>query len=491
MELVVVILYSLALLMIFLFSLGQLNLSWHYRRARQKKNNVTSDGMPVMLWPHVTVQLPVYNELYVIDRLIDAVAALNYPKEKLEIQVLDDSTDETVGAIARKIEVIRKQGIDIRHVQRPDREGFKAGALKYGLEIARGSLIAIFDADFVPKPDFLMATVPYFADKETGVVQTRWGHLNKNYSLLTKLQAFGLDAHFSVEQTGRSEAGSFINFNGTAGVWRKACIEDAGGWSSETLTEDLDLSYRAQLKGWKFKYLEEVEAPAELPILMSAVKSQQYRWNKGAAETARKNLGQVLRSGIRLENKIHAIFHLFNSSIFVCLLLAAMLSIPMLYIKFLNPDFNLIFNLGSVFLLGFFSIGYFYWVAAKRMEPTGTWKYFVRTFPFFLTVSMGLSLHNALAVLEGLFGYRTPFVRTPKFNVTDSVKKWKGNIYVKNKIDLMTIMEGILSIYFIFGIAFGIHLQDFGLILFHLMLAAGFGSVFYYSVRPALYEESV
>ena len=253
----------------------------------------------------------------------------------------------------------------------------------------------------------------------------------------------------------------------------------------------MDLSYRAQLKGWKFEYLEEVEAPAELPILMSAVKSQQYRWNKGAAETARKNLGQVLRSGIRLENKIHAIFHLFNSSIFVCLLLAAMLSIPMLYIKFLNPDFNLIFNLGSVFLLGFFSIGYFYWVAAKRMEPAGTWKYFVRTFPFFLTVSMGLSLHNALAVLEGLFGYRTPFVRTPKFNVTDSGKKWKGNIYVKNKIDVMTIMEGVLSIYFIFGIAFGIHLQDFGLILFHLMLAAGFGSVFYYSVRPSLYEESV
>lgn len=488
MELAVVIIYSLALLMIFLFSLGQLNLSWHYLRARRKENAAQHHPEQVKAWPIVTVQLPVYNELYVINRLIDAVAAIDYPRQKLEIQVLDDSTDETVNAIAGKVALIRKQGIDIHHVRRPDREGFKAGALKYGLEIARGSLIAVFDADFVPEPDFLKATVPYFTDKEVGVVQTRWGHLNKNYSLLTRLQAFGLDAHFSVEQTGRSAAGSFINFNGTAGVWRKACIEDAGGWSSETLTEDLDLSYRAQLRGWKFKYLEEVEAPAELPILMSAVKSQQYRWNKGAAETARKNLGQVLRSPIRLVNKIHATFHLFNSSIFVCLLLAAVFSIPMLYIKFLNPGFNFIFNLGSIFLLGFFSIGYFYWVAAKRMEPHRTWKYFFKTFPFFLTVSMGLSLHNAFAVLEGLFGRKTPFIRTPKFNVTDHKKRWKGNIYIKNHINLMTVMEGVLSIYFIFGIAFGIHLQDFGLILFHLMLAAGFGSVFYYSVRPAFYE---
>ena len=491
MELAVVILYSLALLLIFLFSLGQLNLSIHYRRAKRKKNSDKDNGKPLSRLPHVTVQLPVYNELYVIDRLIDAIACLEYPREKLEIQVLDDSTDETVDAIAGKVIAMQKNGIEIHHIRRPDREGFKAGALKYGLQTAKGSLIAIFDADFIPKPGFLTDTVPHFADDKVGVVQTRWGHLNKNYSLLTKLQAFGLDAHFSVEQTGRSEAGSFINFNGTAGVWRKRCIEDAGGWSPDTLTEDLDLSYRAQLKGWKFKYMEDVEAPAELPVLMSAVKSQQYRWNKGAAETARKNLGKVLRSGIGLENKIHAVFHLFNSSIFVCLLLAAILSIPMLYIKFLNPDYNILFNIGSVFLLGFFSIGYFYWIAAKRMEPTRTARYFLRIFPFFLTVSMGLSLHNAFAVLEGLFGYKTPFVRTPKFNVTDNDKKWHSNIYIKNKINLVTIAEGILTIYFIFGIAFGIHLQDFGLILFHLMLAAGFGSVFYYSVKPAFYEQPI
>lgn len=488
MELVVVILYALALLMICLFSLGQLNLSWHYLKAKRKENERTNNNNTDWQWPYVTVQLPVYNELYVVDRLIEAVAALDYPKEKLEIQVLDDSTDETVAAIARKVETVRKQGITIDHIQRPDREGFKAGALKYGLKTAKGSLVTIFDADFIPKPDFLKNTVPYFADKNVGVVQTRWGHLNKNYSLLTKLQAFGLDAHFSIEQTGRSEAGSFINFNGTAGVWRKACIEDAGGWSSDTLTEDLDLSYRAQLKGWKFKFLEDVEAPAELPVLMSAVKSQQYRWNKGAAETARKNLGQVLRSNIGLENKIHAVFHLFNSSIFVCLLVAALLSIPMLYIKFSNPSYNIVFNLGSIFLVGFFSIGYFYWIASRRMEPFRTWKYFAGTFPFFLTVSMGLSLHNALAVLEGLFGRRTPFIRTPKFNITDGRKKWHGNIYIKNKINLITVMEGLLTIYFIFGIVFGIYLQDFGLILFHLMLAAGFGSVFYYSVKPAFYE---
>ncbi len=487
MELFIVILYSLALLFIFCFSLGQLNLSWHYRKAKKEAVavpvNVDEHELPI-----VTVQLPVYNELYVIERLIDAVAAFDYPVEKLEIQILDDSTDETVNIINDKVKVYQKQGLNIAQVRRKDRVGFKAGALKYGMEIAKGEFIAIFDADFIPYPSFLKETVTHFQNPEIGVVQTRWGHLNKNFSTLTKLQAFGLDAHFSVEQTGRSRAGSFINFNGTAGVWRKSCIEDAGGWSADTLTEDLDLSYRAQLKGWKFKFLESVEAPAELPILMSAVKSQQYRWNKGAAETARKNLAKVLKSNIGAENKLHAVFHLFNSSIFVCLLLASILSIPMLYIKFENPSYKLLFNLGSIFLLGFFSIGYFYWVAAKEMVPKKTFSYYLKTFPVFLTVSMGLSLHNALAVIEGLLGFKSPFVRTPKFNVTAKQKKWKGNIYIKNNINLGTVLEGILCIYFIFGIVFGIYLQDFGLIIFHVMLALGFASVFYYSVRPAIHE---
>ncbi len=482
MSLIIVIIYSLALLLIFLFSLGQLNLTRHYLKAK-KTPEVTCKELTN--FPQVTVQLPVYNELYVIERLIDAVVAFDYPKDKLEIQVLDDSTDETVKLIADKVAALKKEGIDIVHVRRSDRVGYKAGALKYGLEIAKGEFIPIFDADFIPKKDFLLKTIPYFEDGNIGVVQTRWGHINKDYSMLTRLQAFGLDAHFSVEQIGRSHSGSFINFNGTAGVWRKTCIEDAGGWSADTLTEDLDLSYRAQLKGWKFKFLEAEESPAELPIIMPAIKSQQYRWNKGAAETAKKNLSKVLKSDIGFENKLHAIFHLFNSAIFICLLVAAVFSVPMLLIKYNFPGYEMVFNLGSIFLIGFFSIGYFYWIAAKRMVPNGTFKYYFKTFPVFLVVSMGLSLHNAIAVIEGLWGVKTPFVRTPKFNVATKKESWKGNIYIKYNFSPLALVEGLLSIYFVFAIGLGIYLHDFGLIAFHIMLAIGYGSVFYHSVKPS------
>ncbi len=482
MSLVVVIIYSLALLLIFLFSLGQLNLTRHYLKSKKSPDPACKE---LTKFPHVTVQLPVYNELYVIERLIDAVVAFDYPKDKLEIQVLDDSTDETVSLIAEKVAELKKEGIDIVHVRRSDREGYKAGALKHGLEIAKGEFIPIFDADFIPKKDFLMKTIPYFEDENIGVVQTRWGHINKDYSMLTRLQAFGLDAHFSVEQIGRSHSGSFINFNGTAGVWRQTCIEEAGGWSADTLTEDLDLSYRAQLKGWKFKFLEAEESPAELPIIMPAIKSQQYRWNKGAAETAKKNLSKVLKSNIGFENKVHAVFHLFNSAIFICLLVAAVFSVPMLLIKYNFPGYEMVFNLGSIFLIGFFSIGYFYWIAAKRMVPNGTFKYFFKTFPVFLVVSMGLSLHNAIAVIEGLWGIKTPFVRTPKFNVATKKESWKGNIYIKYNFNPLAIIEGLLSIYFLFAIGLGIYLHDFGLIAFHVMLAIGYGSVFYHSVKPS------
>ena len=263
--------------------------------------------MPVMkVYPKVTVQLPVYNELYVIERLINTVCEFDYPKDLFEIQVLDDSTDETVNIIAAKIKEKLLEGFDIHHVRRPKRVGYKAGALKYGNEIAKGDFIAIFDADFIPSMDFLKKTIPYFHDENIGVVQTRWGHINKDYSLLTRLQAFGLDAHFTIEQSGRSSGDHFINFNGTAGVWRLDCINDAGGWQADTLTEDIDLSYRAQEKGWKFKYLEDFESPAELPVAMSALKSQQYRWTKGAAECSVKNLKLIFNSkNVSSRSKFH------------------------------------------------------------------------------------------------------------------------------------------------------------------------------------------
>jgi len=483
-EIIIAILYIFSLFFIFLFSLGQINLALHYKKSKRRERK-DEEPYSSAAEPMVTVQLPIYNEKYVSERLIDAVASFDYPREKLEIQILDDSNDETVDIIAKRVKLLRCQGFDISQVRRPVRTGYKAGALQYGMEEAKGEFLAIFDADFLPSPDFLRKTIPHFGDLKIGVVQTRWAHLNKDYSILTRLQAFGLDAHFTVEQKGRSNAGSFINFNGTAGVWRKECIREAGGWSADTLTEDLDLSYRAQIKGWKFKFLEDVEAPAELPVLMPAIKSQQYRWNKGAAETAKKNLMEVLRSKLRFINKVHAFFHLFNSSVYIFLFLAAIFSIPMIFIKFGNPEYNLYFNLGSVFLIGFYSIGYFYWVASKQFVPKNTIWYYLKTFPAFLTVSMGLSLHNTIAVSEGLLGFKTPFIRTPKFNIRSKKDSWKGNVYVKPQINLLTILEGFFCLYFLYGIYAGIVLNDYGLIFFHLMLASGFAGVFYHSIKQA------
>ena len=486
MEIAVVIIYGLSLLFIFLFSLGQLHLAWHYKRSKKEKTQSPVLVADVDL-PVVTVQLPIFNELYVVERLIDCIAEFDYPIDKLEIQLLDDSTDNTVEVVAEKVAFYKAKGLDIQHVCRENRVGFKAGALDYGMQICKGEFIAIFDADFLPDSDFLKKTVMHFGDEKTGVVQTRWGHINKDYSLLTKLQAFGLDAHFSIEQTGRSHAGSFINFNGTAGVWRKSCIADAGGWSFDTLTEDLDLSYRAQMKGWNFRYLEDVVAPAELPVLMPAIKSQQFRWNKGAAETARKNLWNVFKTKISFTSKIHAVFHLFNSSVFLFLLSASIMSIPMLYVKFKNPEFEILFDIGSVFLIGFFSITFFYWVAAKKIKPVGTARYFLSRYPMFLTVSMGLSLHNAYAVLEGLLGFKSDFIRTPKFNIKARGDAWKDNKYIKPQLSFLTLLEGVLGLYFIFGIGVGFFLQDYGLMIFHVMLALGFSCVFYYSIRPIRY----
>ncbi|MCR9253276.1 MAG: glycosyltransferase family 2 protein [bacterium] len=473
--------YGLALLIISIFSLGQLNLTLHYFRSRKEEKNTDLDAKDL---PFITIQLPVYNEYYVVDRLIDSVSAFDYPKELFEVQVLDDSDDETVERIASKVASLQSDGLQIEHIRRPERVGFKAGALKYGTEIAKGEFIAIFDADFLPKQEFLKDTIKFFDNPKVGMVQTRWGHINKDYSLITKMQAFGLDAHFTVEQKGRYVAGSFISFNGTAGVWRKECIKDAGGWQSDTLTEDLDLSYRAQLKGWQFKYMEDVVSPAELPIIMSAVKSQQYRWNKGAAETAKKNMGKVIKAELPFRKKLHAVMHLLNSSVFVFLLIAATLSIPMLYLKEANPELKLVFDLGSVFIIGFIAMAVFYWASSKRIEPGNTWKYYLVNFPLFLTFSMGLALHNAIAVLEGYFGMKSPFIRTPKFNVLKSGDSWGGNKYVMPKITIATILEGLLCIYFIFGIGSGVILGDFGLVLFHLMLALGFGGVFFLSVKP-------
>ena len=478
MEWIVVILYTFSLFYLFLFSLGQLHLTRIYRRTKREHPIPQATGFE----PLVTIQLPVYNEKYVIERLIDAVVEIDYPREKLEIQLLDDSTDETSGIIYQKLEWLEKFGLDIKHIRRDNRKGFKAGALAEALGVAKGEFIAIFDSDFVPEPDFLRKTLPYFQDAHVGVVQTRWGHINKNYSLITELQAFALDAHFSIEQSARNSAGSFINFNGTCGVWRKSCIVDSGGWSADTLTEDLDLSYRAQLKGWKFKYLEDVVTPGELPVVMPVIKLQQYRWNKGGAETARKLAREILRSPLTARQKLHALLHLFNSSVFVAVLVAALFSLPVLYFKNDHPGINALFHLGSIFFLGFLSVAFFYWTATQRFYPD-TNRFFL-LFPAFLIISMGLSLHNGLAVIEGWLGIRTPFKRTPKFNIVNKRDPWLNNTYLKANVNLITVLEGFLSFCFTFAVIKEIQMNDSTLLLFHAMLALGFGSVFLLSIKP-------
>ena len=358
MELALIIVYGVFLTFIFFYSLIQLSLAVRYNKHKNDDES-TLPKLSDEAWPFVTIQLPVFNELYVVERLIDAIVALDYPKERLEIQLLDDGNYESVQLAAAKIALLREAGFPIEHIRRPDRVGYKAGALAYGLSTSKGEFTAIFDADFIPNPDFLRRTIPHFLeDHNIGVVQAKWEHLNQDFSTLTRLQAFGLDAHFTVEQVGRNLGGHFINFNGTAGVWRKSCIIDAGGWQSDTITEDLDLSYRAQLKGWRFVYLENVGAPAELPAEMNALKSQQFRWTKGAAECAVKNLPKVLKKrGLGLGTKVHAVFHLLNSFIFICVLSTALLSLPMLVIKANSDRFDTLFNIASIFLLSFLILG--------------------------------------------------------------------------------------------------------------------------------------
>jgi cellulose synthase/poly-beta-1,6-N-acetylglucosamine synthase-like glycosyltransferase len=484
MELLIATLYTLSLLFLFFFSLGQLHLTWLY--ILSKKKNIVKENSNPNFKPHVTIQLPLYNEKYVVERLIDAVSQIEYPKDKLEIQVLDDSTDETTALAKQKIDLLKQRGLDIQLIRRPERTDFKAGALDYGLKRAKGEFISIFDADFLPDLHFLNQTITHFVDDNIGVVQTRWGHINKDYSLLTQLQAFGLDAHFSIEQVGRNYANSFINFNGTCGVWRKKCIEDAGGWSADTLTEDLDLSYRAQIKGWKFKYLQDVVTPGELPVIMPSIKSQQYRWNKGAAETAKKLMYDVLAGDNRFKNKIHAFFHLLNSSVFIFLLLAAVLSLPMLFIKQANPAYRILFDIGLVFLFGFFSITFYFWISTKFTFGKHALNNFLKYYPTFLVVSMGLSLHNGLAVLEGWLGIKTPFIRTPKFNINKKSDGWKSNQYLNLKFNWMNVLEVALCIYFIAGIAVGIYFKDPSLLIFHIMLALGFGVVSFHSIKANL-----
>jgi cellulose synthase/poly-beta-1,6-N-acetylglucosamine synthase-like glycosyltransferase len=480
------IVYVLAMLFILLYSFAQANLLFHFLNFRKKSKNLR-----LQVWeelPMVTVQLPIYNERYVVGRLIDAVAKFQYPKEKLEIQILDDSTDETSSIIKNLI--IQYPEINFRYIHRTNRIGFKSGALREGLAKAKGDFIAIFDADFVPDPQFIMKTIGHFKNERIGMVQTRWTHLNKNFSLLTRLQAFALDAHFMVEQMGRNAQNVFINFNGTGGIWRKSCILDAGNWHDDTLTEDLDLSYRAQQKGWEFIYRPDIESPAELPPVMSAIKSQQFRWTKGGAECAVKHLSTILRRPFSFRMKFHASAHLLNAVIFIAILIVSISSIPVWLAFYFDLIPPLYFHLASVFFIGFVIIALVYFFANLSLVQF-SWKAlgrFMWELPLFLSVSMGLAVHNSQAVWEGLTGKKSPFIRTPKYNL-QTKDSWTKNVYNQFKIPVTTYLESLLALLFISMTVLSVVTGTYEMLVFHMMLALGYSIVSiasYKSYKPRI-----
>ncbi len=479
----ILIFYFVTLTILTLFS-GHGFVMLYYHKKYSNKFPVKSEFKKDKV---VTIQLPLYNEMYVVERLIDAVCLIEYPKELLEIQVLDDSTDETVDIVAAKVEQKRKEGFDIKQIRRTNRVGYKAGALREGLQVARGEYVAIFDADFIPKPNFLENTLAYFSDEKIGMVQSRWEHLNENYSLLTKVQALALNGHFVIEQSVRNKSGFFINFNGTGGVWRKDCIEDAGNWQDDTITEDLDLSYRAQLRGWKFVFLRDFTTPAELPAEMNALKAQQFRWTKGAVETAKKILPKVWATDISLRVKLQATFHLTNNIVFPFILTAGILNVPLVFIKNSGP-YDGFFNVMSIFVLAFISSFLFYLYAQKDVHED--WRKRIVLFPLFMAGSMGLAVNNTRAVLEGLVNKKTEFVRTPKFKVEKNSDSFVSNKYLKKtKVDISTYVEFILALYCLIGVVASIYFLELAALPFHLMFFIGFGTVSLLSLKQAFIKK--
>jgi cellulose synthase/poly-beta-1,6-N-acetylglucosamine synthase-like glycosyltransferase len=472
--------YFISLTILFLFGSSGFVMIYYYIKNRDKKR--ISVGS-LAQFPDVTIQLPVFNEYYVVERLIKSACEIDYPKDKLELQVLDDSTDETTEIIAELIDQYTKLGYDIKHIRRNSREGYKAGALKYGLTMARGEFVAIFDADFIPSKDFLQKTLPYFyKDKNIGLVQTRWEHLNSDYSFLTRIQAMALDGHFVIEQNVRNKAGFFINFNGTGGIWRKECIIDAGNWEADTLTEDLDLSYRAQLRGWQFIFLNDVTSPAELPSEINALKSQQFRWTKGAIETARKILPKVWKSKLPLEKKIHATFHLTNNIVFPFILIAGILNVPLIFIKH-QGGYETHFAIMAVFVFAF--IGSFLFYMYSQKDVYTDWNRRILLFPLFMAGSMGFAVNNSRAVLEGLLKKKSEFVRTPKYSVIEKKDNWTNKKYVLKKFNYTVIIELILALYCFFGVAASIYYLELAAVPFQLLFSIGFGLVAWLSVRHA------
>jgi cellulose synthase/poly-beta-1,6-N-acetylglucosamine synthase-like glycosyltransferase len=436
--------YLFAWLALAVFGLHRLHLIRMFRRCAEP----TRPREPSR-WPFVTIQLPVYNERYVVERLLDAASKLDYPRERLEIQLLDDSTDLTSDLAARKVEALRARGLQVAHVRRAHRTGFKAGALQHGLEWARGEFLAVFDADFVPPPFILKALVPYFQDPRVGVVQARWQHLNRDFSMLARAQALSLDGHFLIEHTARMGSGRFLNFNGTAGLLRKTCILDAGGWQSDTLTEDLDLSYRAQLLGWRVVFASRVECPGELPVEMNAFKAQQHRWVKGSMQVARKLLPAVWRSGSPLPVKVEATFHLTYNLAYALLLLLSVIVYPVVLARYETR--SLLFAVADTVLFTAATASVLVYFAYAQRLAGRNWLGSLRDLPYAMALGVGLAVNNTRAVFEGLVGGRGDFHRTPKFRIERRGDGWRGKRYAA-PVSGWALLEIALGGYFAWAI---------------------------------------
>ncbi len=463
--------YFIVLVLLAFYGMHRYRLVYLYYKYR--KNKVTEPQSRFAELPRVTIQLPIFNEQYVIDRLVECVCKIEYPREKLEIQVLDDSTDETIQAAQAVVERYAALGHNINYLHRTNREGFKAGALDAGLKVATGEFVAIFDADFTPQPEWLMKVIDHFADPEIGMVQTRWTHLNRNYSFLTEVEAILLDGHFVLEHGGRSRAGVFFNFNGTAGIWRRQAIDDAGGWEHDTLTEDTDLSYRSQLKGWRFRYLQDVECPAELPIEMTAFKTQQARWAKGLIQCAKKDLPKVLRAPVPRREKVEAWYHLTANISYPLMIVLSTLLLPAMVIRFYQGWFQMLYIDIPLFLASTFSISSFYLVSQKEIFPKNWYRTFL-FLPALMALGIGLTITNSKAVLEALVGHQTAFARTPKYRVVSKKDKALAAKKYRKRLGWIPYIEMLVGGYFALTVWYAIANENFITVPFLVLFVFGY-----------------
>jgi len=460
--------YFFVLIVLAIYGWHRYYLVYLYMRNKGKEPKA---GPPLDPLPVVTIQLPLYNEMYVADRLIESVCAIEYPRELLEIQVLDDSVDETRSIAESAVRRFAAQGIDIKYYHRADRVGFKAGALEAGLKTARGAFIGIFDADFIPTADFLTRLMPHFGDPGVGMVQARWGHINQDYSLLTKIQAILLDGHFVLEHGGRNRSGRFFNFNGTAGVWRRVAIEDAGGWQHDTLTEDLDLSYRAQLRGWRFVFVPDLIAPAEVPVEMNAFKSQQHRWAKGSIQTCRKLLPILLRAKLPLGVKAEAFFHLTANFNYPFMCLMSVLMFPAMVIRYNMGWYEMLLIDVPLFFAATFSFCNFYVVCQREIHRD--WRARIKYLPFLMSIGIGLSINNTRAVFEALINKQSDFNRTPKYRIEGDADEWVSKKY-RQSVAVQPLVELMLGLYFTWTVFYALANQIYGTVPFLVLFQVGF-----------------